>query len=131
MHNLGVRIASTAVDDRVHLHPSLEQLPGATSIGTPPSIETIYGSIAAPASRWRLASGDCGRGLGRRSPCCPTNRQRYDPAGMDIAAEAARLKAAAEARPLRLPVNRRIDERHYARTEDGLSVWFTIQLSPN
>ena len=50
---------------------------------------------------------------------------------MDIAAEAARLRAAAEARPLRLPMNRRIDERHHARTEDGLSVWFTIQLSPN
>jgi len=50
---------------------------------------------------------------------------------MDIAAEAARLRAAAEARPLRLPVNRRIDERHRFRTEDGLSVWFTIQISPN
>jgi hypothetical protein len=50
---------------------------------------------------------------------------------MDIAAEAARLRAAAEAKPLRLPVNRRIDERHRFETEDGLSVWFTIQLSPN
>ena len=50
---------------------------------------------------------------------------------MNIAAEAARLRAAAEAKPLRLPVNRRIDERHRFRTEDGLSVWFTIQLSPN
>ena len=49
---------------------------------------------------------------------------------MDVAAEAARLRAAAEAKPLRLPVNRRIDERHHTRTVDGLSVWFTIQLSP-
>jgi len=50
---------------------------------------------------------------------------------MDIAAEAARLRAAAEAKPLRLPVNRRIDERHRFQTEDGLSIWFTIQLSPH
>jgi len=50
---------------------------------------------------------------------------------MDIAAEAARLRAAAEAKPLRLPVNRRIDERHRVRTEDGLSIWFTIQISTN
>ena len=50
---------------------------------------------------------------------------------MDVAAQAARLRAAAEARPLRLPVNRRIDERHHFQTADGLSVWFTIQLSSN
>jgi len=50
---------------------------------------------------------------------------------MDVAAEAARLRTAAEAKPLRLPVNRRIDDRHRVRTEDGLTVWFTIQLSPN
>lgn len=50
---------------------------------------------------------------------------------MDIAAEAARLRAAAEAKPLRLPANRRIDERHRFQTEDGLKVWFTIQLSPH
>ena len=50
---------------------------------------------------------------------------------MDVATEAARLRAVAEARPLKLPVNRRIDERHHFRTADGLSVWFTIQLSPN
>lgn len=49
---------------------------------------------------------------------------------MDVAAEAARLRAAAEARPLRLPVNRRIDERHHAVTTDGLGVWYTIQLAP-
>jgi hypothetical protein len=49
---------------------------------------------------------------------------------MDVAAEAARLRAAAEAGPLRLPVNRRIDERHHLVTEDGLGVWFTIQLAP-
>jgi hypothetical protein len=50
---------------------------------------------------------------------------------MDVAVEAARLRAEAEARPLRLPVNRRIDERHRAVSEDGLGVWFTIQLSPH
>jgi len=49
---------------------------------------------------------------------------------MEVAAEAARLREAAERRPLRLPVNRRIDERHHAVTGDGLSVWFTIQVSP-
>ena len=49
---------------------------------------------------------------------------------MDIVAEAARLRAEAEARPLRLPVNRRIDERHHLVTGDGLGVWFTIQVSP-
>lgn len=54
---------------------------------------------------------------------------RYDPAWMDVAAEAARLRAAAEARPLKLPVNRRIDERHHVVTDDGLGVWFTIQVS--
>jgi hypothetical protein len=41
------------------------------------------------------------------------------------------LREAAERRPLRLPVNRRIDERHHADTGDGLSVWFTIQVSPH
>jgi hypothetical protein len=75
---------------------------------------------------------------------------------MDLAAEAERLRTAAEAKPLKLPVNRRIDERHHAVTRDGLrgcadrprrifgaqisrrclsahplSVWFTIQVSPH
>ncbi|SRR6266699_639782 len=48
---------------------------------------------------------------------------------MDLAAEAERLRTAAEAKPLVLPVNRRIDERHHAVTDDGLGVWFTIQVS--
>jgi hypothetical protein len=48
-----------------------------------------------------------------------------------IEGEAARLRAAAEAKPLRLPVNRRVDETHHAITDDGLSVWFTIQVSPH
>jgi len=48
-----------------------------------------------------------------------------------IEAEAARLRAAAEARPLKLPVNRRVDETHHAVTADGLSVWYTIQVSPH
>lgn len=50
---------------------------------------------------------------------------------MDLAAEAARLRAEAEARPLKLPVNRRVDERHHLVTDDGLGVWFTIQISPH
>ena len=50
---------------------------------------------------------------------------------IDIATEAARLRAAAEAKPMRLPVNRKIDESHHATTPDGLSVWFTIQVSPH
>lgn len=49
----------------------------------------------------------------------------------DIASEAARLRAAAAAKPLRLPVNRKVDESHHAVTGDGLSVWFTIQVSPH
>ena len=50
---------------------------------------------------------------------------------MDLASEAARLRAAATAGPLKLPVNRRIDERHHVVTDDGLGVWFTVQLSPH
>ena len=50
---------------------------------------------------------------------------------MDLVAEAARLRAAAEAKPLRLPVNRRIDERHHVVTDDGLGVWFTMQVTPH
>ena len=49
----------------------------------------------------------------------------------DIAGEAARLRAAAEAKPLRLPINRKVDESHHAITPDGLSVWYTIQVSPH
>jgi hypothetical protein len=50
---------------------------------------------------------------------------------LDIETEAARLRAAAEAKPMKLPVNRRVDERHHAVTPDGLSVWYTIQVSPH
>ena len=50
---------------------------------------------------------------------------------MTIEEDAAKLRAAAEARPLKLPVNRRVDESHHAVTEDGLSVWYTIQVSPH
>lgn len=32
---------------------------------------------------------------------------------------------------MRLPINRRVDERHHILTEDGLSVWYTIQVSPH
>jgi hypothetical protein len=49
----------------------------------------------------------------------------------EIGAVAARLRAAAEAKPMRLPVNRRVDETHHAITPDGLSVWYTIQVSPH
>jgi hypothetical protein len=48
-----------------------------------------------------------------------------------IEAEAARLRSAAEAKPMRLPINRRIDETHHHVTPDGLSVWYTIQVSPH
>lgn len=50
---------------------------------------------------------------------------------MDIESEAGRLRAAAEAKPMRLPVNRRVDESHHAITPEGLSVWYTIQISPH
>jgi hypothetical protein len=50
---------------------------------------------------------------------------------MSIEAEAARLRAAAEARPMKLPVNRRVDENHHVVTADGLSIWYTIQVSPH
>src|SRR6202011_6126763 len=46
-------------------------------------------------------------------------------------AEAERLRMEAEAKPLKLPVNRRVDERHRSITEDGLSVWYTIRVSPH
>ena len=49
----------------------------------------------------------------------------------DIATIAAQLRAAAEAKPMRLPVNRRVDETHHVITPDGLSVWYTIQVSPH
>lgn len=32
---------------------------------------------------------------------------------------------------MRLPINRRVDESHHVVTPDGLSVWFTIQISPH
>jgi hypothetical protein len=50
---------------------------------------------------------------------------------VDISTEAARLRATAEAKPMRLPVNRKVDETHHAVTPDGLSVWYTIQVSPH
>ena len=50
---------------------------------------------------------------------------------MSIESEAARLRATAEAKPMRLPVNRKVDESHHAVTDDGLSVWYTIQVSPH
>ena len=48
-----------------------------------------------------------------------------------IEGEAVRLRAAAEAKPMRLPVNRRVGESHHTVTPDGLSVWYTIQVSPH
>jgi hypothetical protein len=32
---------------------------------------------------------------------------------------------------MRLPINRRVDESHHAVTPEGLSVWYTIQVSPH
>jgi hypothetical protein len=49
----------------------------------------------------------------------------------DIGPLAAGLRASAEAKPMRLPVNRRVDETHHAVMPDGLSVWYTIQVSPH
>jgi hypothetical protein len=48
---------------------------------------------------------------------------------MDLSAIAERLRQEAEARPLTLPVRRRVDERHHVETPDGLNVWFTIQVA--
>ena len=50
---------------------------------------------------------------------------------MEIEAVAAQLRQLAEARPLNLPVRRRVDESHHHVTDDGLEVWFTIELSPH
>jgi hypothetical protein len=50
---------------------------------------------------------------------------------VSIESDATQLRAAAEAKPMKLPVNRRVDERHHIITADGLSVWFTIQVSPH
>ena len=50
---------------------------------------------------------------------------------MQISEEAARLRAEAEARPLKLPVRRRVDDRHRTVTPDGLTIWFTVQVSPH
>jgi len=61
---------------------------------------------------------------------CHAFEFKLDPM-MDIAAMAERLRAAAEAKPMRLPVNRRVDETHHVITPDGLSVWYTIQVSPH
>jgi hypothetical protein len=52
-------------------------------------------------------------------------------AASSIESEAARLRAAAEAKPMRLPINRKVDESHHAVTPDGLEVWYTIQVSPH
>jgi hypothetical protein len=49
----------------------------------------------------------------------------------DMVATAERLRLAAEAKPMKLPVNRRVDETHHAVTADGLSIWYTIQISPH
>ncbi len=49
----------------------------------------------------------------------------------DIATEAERLRSAAEAKPMRLPINRKVDESHHSVTDDGLSVWYTVQVSPH
>ena len=73
---------------------------------------------------WRTCIGNIYPSIG------PPDR-RYDPGRMDLAARAAGLRAAAEAKPLKLPVNRRIDERHHLVTDDGLGVWFTVQVAPH
>ena len=32
---------------------------------------------------------------------------------------------------MKLPVNRRVDDTHHLVTDDGLPVWYTIQVSPH
>jgi hypothetical protein len=61
----------------------------------------------------------------------PPRETSTSPAQMhgDVASAAAHLRATAEAAPLRLPVNRRIAESHHLVTDDGLGIWFTVQLS--
>src|SRR5438552_17331681 len=49
---------------------------------------------------------------------------------MDIASEAARLRASADAKPLRLPINRKVTELHRAITPDGLCVLYPLPASP-
>jgi len=92
--------------------------------------------LGRPFLAIRVTPGSDGRPIGNRHP-----KRSLDPIPSghsvefkldvldDIEREAARLRAAAEAKPLRLPVNRRVDESHHAVTPDGLSVWYTIQVS--
>ena len=47
---------------------------------------------------------------------------------VETAEVARRLRLSADLHPLRLPVRRRIDERHHVEI-NGLEIWFTQQLS--
>src|SRR5919204_1683058 len=86
------------------------------------SITQFHGGVTTKSMQVRRVIGTFDR--------CHRTR-RYDRQQMDLRAEAARLRQAAEARPLKLPINRRVDESHHAVTEDGLGIWYTIQVSPH
>lgn len=47
---------------------------------------------------------------------------------MNLSDAGRRLREEADADPLRLPVRRRVAERHHL-VADGLEVWFTLQVS--
>jgi hypothetical protein len=64
-------------------------------------------------------------------PISAFHRFEFKLDSVTIESDAARLRSAAEAKPMKLPVNRRVDESHHVVTDDGLSVWFTIQVSPH
>jgi hypothetical protein len=87
----------------------------------PPLIEDIYEAIGAPAA---LGATPPRSGLGAGGI---DGYHRV----VDLPGEAASLRGEAEARPLKLPVNRRVDERHHAVSPDGLNIWFTLQVSPH
>ena len=50
---------------------------------------------------------------------------------MNLSDAGRRLREEADANPLKLPVRRRVDERHHLVTGEGLEVWFTLQVSPH
>jgi hypothetical protein len=67
----------------------------------------------------------------RLHPLSAVHRFEFKLDLVTIESDAGRLRATAEAKPMKLPVNRRVDESHHVITEDGLSVWYTIQVSPH
>ena len=83
----------------------------------------------SPGAHWRSVRDT--QGQRRLHPLSAIHRFEFKLDLVTIESDAARLRAAAEAKPMRLPINRRVDETHHVITEDGLSVWYTIQVSPH